>query len=204
MELSEFAFRTILLFMPGLIGHTIYDTLTVHKETKPTTIIVQTLFFGLTSYFVYYLLTRIPCLNLEATALDYLRDSSKALNFKEVFISSLLAIPLGFSAVLIQKHSILFRFAHKVNLSNKFSDIDVWAYVVNSKNIGWVVLRDLDNNMAYQGFVEAFSDSATDKDYIELMLKDVIIYKNDTGEEMGEMKALYLARNRDRILLEIP
>lgn len=34
MELSEFTFRIILIFVPGLISFLIIDKLTIHKEFK--------------------------------------------------------------------------------------------------------------------------------------------------------------------------
>jgi len=43
MELSEFTFKIILIFVPGLISFLIIDKLTIHKEFKVHQIIINSL-----------------------------------------------------------------------------------------------------------------------------------------------------------------
>lgn len=55
--------------------------------------------------------------------------------------------------------------------------------------------------MAYLGWVRAFSDPEQKR---ELILQDVDIYTNDTGEYCYSAPLMYLARQRDDMTVEIP
>jgi hypothetical protein len=125
------------------------------------------------------------------------------LNFWEIFWATILSIPLGFLVSFFINKKALHKIAKKIRVSKKFGELDVWSHIMNS-NIpgpGWVVVRDKENNLMYEGWVLAFSES-TERD--ELFLKDVKVFTNDTAQELYEVPALYLPRNRSNLIIEFP
>lgn len=71
---------------------------------------------------------------------------------------------------------------------------------MNSADTKWITVRDSENNIMYDGFVRAFSDNSKET---ELLLEDVSVYKNDSGEHLYDTNVLYLSLNRGKISIEI-
>lgn len=201
MQISEFTFRIILIFIPGLITFTIINNLTVHKETKLHQILLNSLIFGFICYAGYYLITLSPYFNLEFSFIEMLTKESAILNFKEILIATSLSIPIGAFFSFLINYKILHKIAHMLKISNKFGDTDVWSYLMNLKMPEWIIVRDIENDLMYEGWVQVFSDS-TEKN--ELFLRDVKVYKNSTGDELYEIPGLYLARKRESLTVEFP
>lgn len=205
MQLSEFAFRIILLFIPGLISFIIIDNLTFHKEYKLYNIIIYSLILGFLCYYLYYaiiiILKYLIDINLSLSFFHIISDNRAEINLNEIIWVSVISIPLGFIFTFLINYKILFRIAHTFRISNKFGDIDVWSYIMNLEIPEWVIIRDRENNIMYEGWIQAFSDS-TEKD--ELFLRDVIVYENSTGDEMYRTPGLYLPRNRNKLIVEFP
>lgn len=217
MQISEFTFRLILLFIPGIIAFIIVDCLTIHKERKLYEILIYSLLFGFLSYLMYgiviYFFGLIKALAVLLSQLNYklefsflksLTDNSIALDLKEIFIVTFLSIPVAFVFVYLINYKILYRIAHKLNISKKYGDIDLWSYIMNMKTSDseWVVVRDIENDLMYEGWIQAFSDSSEKND--ELFLRDVKVYKNSTGDELYDIPAIYLSRERKNLLIEFP
>ena len=125
------------------------------------------------------------------------------INPKEIIIVTFISIPIGFIFSFLINHKYLFRFAHKMKISKKHGDIDVWSYLMNSDEdkIEWVVIRDVKNDLMYEGWVELFSDG-TEPD--EIFIRDVKIYKNSTCESMYDVPGLYLSRKKENLRIEFP
>lgn len=201
MTLSEFTLRIILIFLPGLISFMITEQLTVHKETQTYRFFIYSLMLGFLCYLIYYLISLKVFLNSSFYFIQSLSNNQLPLNFWEIFWATMLSIPLGFLVSFFINKKILHKIAKKIGASKKFGDLDVWSYIMNSQMPEWVVVRDKENNLMYEGWVHAFSES-TERD--ELFLKDVRVFTNDTAQELYEVPALYLPRNRDNLIIEFP
>ena len=59
--------------------------------------------------------------------------------------------------------------------------------------------RDHSNDLILDGWVQAFSDDSKDA---EILIRDVSVYKNSTGERLYQIGAMYLSRNRQDISIE--
>ena len=70
---------------------------------------------------------------------------------------------------------------------------------MNSNMPGWVVVRDIENDLAYEGWIHAFS-VGNERD--ELFLRDVKVFTNKTAEELYAVPALYLPKNRESLTIE--
>jgi len=75
------------------------------------------------------------------------------------------------------------------------------ALLFNSDEIGWVDVRDISRDLVHEGWVDAFSDDATAP---EVLLRDVAVYRNTSGELMYKTPRAYLKLRTDDIVIEYP
>lgn len=115
--------------------------------------------------------------------------------------ASAVTLPVGFILSLLINRGVLHRVAKCLKISNKFADLDVWSYLFNSGIPEWVVVKDIQNDLMFEGWVEAFSETVTEN---ELFLRDVKVYRDSTGEELYSIQGLYIARSREALTIEFP
>ena len=73
---------------------------------------------------------------------------------------------------------------------------------MNKRDSEWVVVRDLEDDLIYEGWIVAFSDSTADFD--EMLLTDAQVYRNSTGEELYKVSGLYLSMRHGNKTIEFP
>lgn len=205
MEFSEFTLRIFWLFLPGIISFIIVDKLTIHKETKMHQIVINSMILGFVSYlfcfipmFLFKLIFKI---NYHFVFLEALTNNELKLSFSEIISVTLFSVPIGFLAAFLINNKFLFRIAHRLNITRKIGDADIWSYIMNleDQKSEWVLIRDMENDLMYEGYIEAFSDS-TEID--ELFLRNVKVFKNSTAQELYEVPGLYLPRKRENLVME--
>lgn len=205
MDISEFAFKLLLLFFPGLICAFLVDQLTVHRPRENFLFIIQSFVLGLLSYFSYWAILRIAAkifpekINPSLTFLRALTDSNTQYSFREIAYVTVCAVVIGLMFTFLSQHKVLNRVARNIGLTKKFGELDVWGFFMNVKEIEWVTVRDHANDLILDGWIQAFSDDSKDA---EILLRDVSIYKNSTGEALYQVGAMYLSRNRQDISIE--
>ena len=110
------------------------------------------------------------------------KDSAAAYSsLTEISYVSLLALPVAAGVSFALNHKWLHKLAAAIKVTKKFGDLDVWAFVFNSNVTEWVTVRDIKNDLTYQGWVHAFSDTCTPN---QLLLRDVQVFRNSTGDEL--------------------
>ncbi|MFW6232242.1 MAG: hypothetical protein ACOC37_04225 [Spirochaetota bacterium] len=129
MDITEFAFRLFLLFLPGIIAFLIVDALTVHPKTTPFFAVVQSGVLGLLSYLAYYAIS-VPT-GLPFSFVLAISDASIPVVPLEVLISAALAFPVGLAVAALIYHKVLYRTANWLHVSRKISDPGVWSHVLN-------------------------------------------------------------------------
>jgi hypothetical protein len=206
MEITDFAVKIILLFIPGIIAFLIIESITVHKEIKIHRLIIYSLLLGFICYSIFNLIMIIIEHNVNYRCSFFISltgNSAQSLNLIEIFYVTLISILVGFISSTLINYKILHKIAFTFKASKKFGDIDVWGYIMNSSNedIEWVVVRDIENDLIYEGWVNAFSDG-NDRD--EMFLRYVIVFRNSTGVKLYEVPAMYLPRKRDKLIIEFP
>lgn len=224
MDLSTFTYKIILIFFPGIISFIIFDLLSGHKEYKTERFFLLSFVFGIASYFLsfilYYFITFIICCsdiiiykfpicetfrhNFYSTSILISNThifNDKLFNSYEFFISTILSIVFVAPVIsYITYHKLLFKISRKYNITNDHGHIDVLSFLFNSKDVEWIVVRDKETEITYQGWLHSFSDG-NGKD--EMLLSDVKVYKND-GAEIYETEWLYLSYKPDKIIIESP
>jgi hypothetical protein len=140
-------------------------------------------------------------INTNVIFLGALVDEKAKIDFGEILKVSLLSVVFGFLIATIINRKYLHRFSQKIGITKKFAEIDVWGYLLNSKDdeLRWVRVRDTENNLCFEGWVEAFSDTHKNN---KLFIRDVIVFKNDTGNQLYNVPGLYISRNPDNLTLE--
>lgn len=204
MDISEFAFRLLLLFLPGIICAFIVDELTTHRPRESFFFIMQAFVYGLMSYFLYWVVVKLlsikfPAANNSFQFLQALTDSNAKFSFPEIFYVSACSIIVGLLLTFAVQRKILNHVARWMQVTNKFGDLDVWGYLMNNEKMEWITVRDHTNDLAYDGWVEAFSDDSKDA---EILLRDVSVYVNSTSEPLYQVGAMYISRDRQDITIE--
>ena len=205
MEISEFFFKLLLLFFPGILCAYSVDHLTTHRPREWFFFLLQSFVFGLIAYFLYWLgLNLVHSLwpnkvTLDMNFMHALVDSGVPFSFQEIAIVSVVGIALSCLIIVGSRFKMLNRFANRIGITNKFGELDVWGYMLNMKDVVWVTVRDHVNDVIYDGWIQAFSDDSQDA---ELLLRDVSLYKNSTGKRLYQVGAVYLSRNREDISIE--
>ena len=96
MGVTEFSFRLMMVFLPGVIAFIIIDNLTSHRETKIHHWIIYSLLLGFLSYFPWGIITEaqhiIYKMNVSMQFVVNLIDPKTSINFYEILIASITAI----------------------------------------------------------------------------------------------------------------
>ena len=206
MNITDFTIRLLLLFLPGLICAYLVDTFTTHKERKPFFFILQSFVYGFILYLIYwiliYFLSKVgfkSCLP-KVSFMEALLNKNSPISFLEIIIVCSFAVIFSYIFSWILNKNIHFKIAYKLSVTNKFAEADVWEFTFNSKDIDeWVTVRDHKYNLAYLGWANAFSENSNKP---ELLLRDVSVYDNTTGERLYQIGCMYISRNREDITLE--
>lgn len=204
MQISEFTFRLLLLFFPGVICAYLVDTLTIHRPRSNLQFLLNSLIFGLASYLSYWSALWVaahfgvghqqPLVFLRA-----LTDATVPVSFREVAVATAVAVGIALVLTAVSTYKLHFRIAHKLRLTKKFGDLDVWGFVFNSPQVQWATIRDHGRNLVYDGAIRLFSDGLENP---EILLDEVKVYKNDSGEHLYDVTSLYLCLKRDEIVIE--
>lgn len=206
IEFSEFVFRLLLIFIPGLIAFIIVKQLTTHKKYEFYEEAIYSFVLGWVSYFGYYISLKLLNLIFKTTFefyfLGILTDKAKPLNFQEILVVSLFSVIVGLAFSLAINQSWLNWFAQKIKVSSKFGDLSVFDFVMNSSSINeWVVIRDLKNDHMYQGWIAAFPDDTEENG---IFLKEATVFVNSTGKKMYDTPGLYIERDRKDLIYDFP
>jgi hypothetical protein len=205
MELSEFTFRLLILFFPGIICAYVIDKLTIHKPREVSFFLLTAFVLGLICYFSYWMGIKSigyiwpNWIDSNVTFLKALTNSNIYFSFREIIVVSLLSVVLACLVSVASKFKLVTHITHFLRITKKFGELDVWGYTLNLKEVVYVTVRDHKNDLVYDGWVQAFSD---DSKNAELLLRDVSLYKNSTGERLYQVGAVYLSRVRDDISIE--
>jgi hypothetical protein len=126
-------------------------------------------------------------------------DTKVAFSFQEILWACLIAAASGLIFSLVSNHKWFSRVARCIGVTKKSGELDVWGFYFNLQEISWVAVRDHKNDLIYEGWVLGFSDNSKEA---ELLLRDVSVYRNLTGERLYQVGAVYLSLRRDEISIE--
>ncbi len=210
MQLNAFIIRIAFLALPGILGSAIYRKLRGRTTKRVWENLIEILLFSVVSYALYgaalefysYLSLRGSESGTDAGklhALQALFDSKPPVVWYEILVASSVGVALGFAASYAHKFKLLIRMALRMRATDRAGDEDVWDYVFNDPRTEWVLVRDHKLNLMYFGYVRSYSDSEKER---ELLLENVDVYQNATGEKLYATEVLYLSRQRHDLSVE--
>ena len=125
--------------------------------------------------------------------------------FKDICICAIGATITGIISGLILSSIIYYKvpfiIAKALKISYKIGNVDIWSYYFTSQDFpGWVVVRDLEKDLMYQGWVRASTDSSDDVD--ELLLWNVSVFTNSTGELIYNADFILIPGAHKNMLIE--
>ena len=211
MDLSDLTVRILLLFFPGVLCAMFVDSLTTHRERTAPVFALHAIVLGVTTY---------ATLHGVAVSLNWLSgffreapwalgvtffrnvsaDAETGLVWGEILLAAVWSVPLALALTKVLESKYLHRVAHGLGVTRKFGDLDVWSLMFNSDDVEWVVVRDLSYDLSYLGWVKAFSETAEEA---QLLLHDVVVSRNSTGDHLYEVGGLFVARDRNEMLIEL-
>lgn len=209
MPFTELTLRLLLLFLPGLLCAFLVAKLTVHRETKPFQLMLAAFVYGCLCYLLYFCIywACIKGHNLFADTPrrtnfvfgKALLDVKVQLDFSEIVGASALAIPLGIGIGIFATRKWGYKIARFLGATNRFGNVDIWNYFLNSDEVEWVRVRDTEDDLIFEGWVNLFSDEFKVN---ELVLRDVKVYQNSSGKYLYDVPAVYLARKPTALMIE--
>ena len=204
MGLSELTIKVILLFFPGLIAFVIVDQLTVHKEYKGHFVFIYALILGIFSYFFYFLII---------TTVNYFFETKFSINFikslteknanidvKEVIFTTFFGAFIGLAFSFSINRNYFFRFSRKLGLSNKIGEIGVWSHLFQFGESHYVVIRDIEADLMFKGWIALNSDETDNRE--EIFLRDVSVFQNSSGKHYYSTPALYFSRKKEHLIID--
>ena len=211
MEFTSLTIRLLLLFFPGIVCYVTVDTLTVHRDRKTHEVFLLSFVYGVLAYLIYSI-----CKALGNTTLDQVKglyipppkisfltalagDVAK-IDVIEICAVTILAVILGIAVSVAFNRYWIHDAARWFKITKKFGQPDVWSFAFNTNEVEWATIRDLERNQMFQGYIRAFSDIEEGRK--EVLLTEVTVYNETTGERLYEADHMYLARNRDNITIE--
>jgi len=202
--MTEFALRIVLLFFPGILCALLVESLVPTRGWSDTRFALYSLVLGLGSYLTFALGMAIIHWEWPPKIWFFRALTSQGpldLDYREILSVSGIALVIGLLVCTGLNKHYLHKAAQRVRISGKFGDLDVWAYMFNSSDLTdrWVVVRDFARDLAFEGWVSAFSETASDN---ELLLREVVVYQSSTSLKLYDVESVYLSRKKDELTIE--
>jgi hypothetical protein len=202
--MSELTIKLIIILIPGAIATLIFGKLILHKEWSSFRFVLYSVLFGILSYLTLQLiingLNLCNCYDLaELTIWNNLNDAS-SIPYREVGLASVVSVVLAFAAVLIENRKLINKVAELLGISGKYGDENLYSMFLNSKNVQYIYLRDIKNQLTYHGWVKSFSE---DDNISEILLSDVAVYNYSDSTLLYQVEEVYLSLNKYEIIIEL-
>lgn len=203
MSVTDYTFRLLLLFLPGIIAFVIIDNLTVHRETKLQHRAVYSLLLGFLSYLPWMLVSELVQyvyrIELPVQFVVSLTDRNAQINFYEIFLASVFGVVLGCVLCKALNDRWLYHLARAFRISNKFQEIDAWANCIAIYKPTWVRVRDREKKTIYDGRLISTSDP-NERDGI--VLEEVKVY-TENSELLYEVQVIYIPNKMENLTIEL-
>jgi len=207
--MNQFVVSLIVIFVPGIIAAVISDKITVHSKWNSFKFSLYALVLGLISYtflqIIFYAIDIIKSFSFNVSSWSHLAVWNRAVSdafmipHKEVVLATLLSIPVAFFASFLINYKVFNKLANKFNISSKFGDENLYSYYLNTDEMDWVYVRDIENNLTYQGRVNSYSENDRMQ---ELVLYEVTVFRYEDSAQLYSIPAVYLTKENGKFIIE--
>jgi hypothetical protein len=206
MSIDVTLVKIVIIVFPGIIAFGLFNTLRASRSNSLWEASLEIFVF---SFLSYYLLATIQ--NLLTWGFNFNLGSiipnninaiieKATLSWMDLLLASLLALLIGILSAFAYNNKIVNKFGQLIHVTKKYGDEDVWEYMLNSPNIEWIYVRDLENELTYYGYAKTFSDSNQKR---EILLTDVDVFNSCDGAKIDSLPAVYLPLS-EKYVIEIP
>ncbi len=210
--MNEFAVIIGVILFPGLIAAVICDKLVVHTiKWDSFKYGIYSFIFGVLSYVllqaIYAFSQLLPNCDCSITAAEQIvlkvwtivKPKELDISLREVFYATLLAPIIAALCASVVNFKLINKLAKKLNISMKFGDENLYSFFLNSDDVSWVYVRDIKNNITYEGKVVSFSETDSIQ---ELVLTNVTLYCYETSVKLYSIPDIYIAKPVGEFIIE--
>lgn len=207
MDISSLLIRIVFLVLPGIICRRLYRSLIGKRVQKDWEDFSEILIFSLISYLVYGVaILIVNKLHIYYTPIYFTTfqawfDEKVPIHWFEIVWASAVSLIIAFFASAINKYKVINTLGKFFRVTDQMGETDIWDYLHKNSTYEWFVIRDLKFDLAYFGWIEAFSDSG---DKRELIIREVDVYSNATGILLYSADVVYCSRDQYDISIEVP
>lgn len=210
--MNELAVAIVIILFPGILATIISDKVTVHNTRWDSFkfgmysfvlgascyILLQIVTYSFDLIFSMFIgFNHIEWSHLEVWSI--ITNTETKIKLLELFQAILLALPVAFFASYLINHKIFNKLSKKLHISNKYGDENLFSYYLTSNDIDWVYVRDIENNLTYQGRVDSYSEN--DK-IQEIVLYNVTVFSYDESDELYSLPSIYLCKSMGKFIIE--
>lgn len=199
----------IVILVPGIIAAVICDKITVHSKWNSFKFSLYALILGLIAYaglqLIYYVIDVIKAYPVNVEAWTHLKiwitvvSNSQNIPADEIVSATLLSLPVAFLASFLVNYKVFNKLAKKIKVSSKYGDENLYSYYLNAKEIDWVYVRDIENNLTYRGRIESYAEN----DHMqELVMYDVTVFRYEDSAELYSTPTVYLSKEMGKFIIE--
>ncbi|MDE0230124.1 MAG: hypothetical protein OXJ62_14825 [Spirochaetaceae bacterium] len=203
-DLNSFVVTLAVMLVPGYLGAQVYRSLGRSARDRAMMSwgdFLQVLVFALVGLFPGLMLSGIFGWWQPPALLTMSGDALASPHWLfDLVVPSCFAALVGMVAAAISNRKLLYRLIARPLGIQRNGHEDVWTYLMNSKELDWIFLRDHRFGLVYKGWIELYSDSGSSR---ELTLKDVDVFDNASGRHLYEVSRLYVARDQHEVSVEI-
>lgn len=201
-----------IIMLPGIISSVICDKIIIHHPKWDyfkfslysfvlgiaTYILLQIILFVFDIFFS----TLFSLENISWSRLivwNFIFDCNSKLSLFEVFQATSLSMPVAFFASWCVHFKFFTKAAQILKISNKYGDENLFSFYLNAKEIDWVYIRDIENNLTYEGQVLSFSENDNIQ---EIVLSNVTIYSYKDSVKYYSVPSIYLCKKIGSMIIE--
>ena len=233
MQLNGFVLRLALLVLPGLLGSKLYRKLRGKTDKETWEDFTEILLFSIISYVAYFIFAMLLAWGLrhlpvalqnflhpappnapaaavsvpttQESELQSFVDDKSPLDGWKIVGATLISVIVAFTASAISTKQFVNRIGFWAGATRRQGDACVWT--IFNRNYApptqyqWAFIRDAKANLVYFGVIRYFSDPG---ELHELVLENVTVYKNDSGQRLYEAAVIYVARDAGDLTIEFP
>lgn len=208
MELSVLTLRVVLLFFPGVLCALVVHALTIQRDRTTPQFLTSAFVYGVSTYLLLAGVREVCARGAEAlgwsqpprvTFFNVLTNERAKIAWGEIGLSAVMALVLALLISAAANHHVLHRVAERLHVSRRFGQADVWGHFLDSPRTNWVIVRDVNADLLFEGWVDAFSDTGVDP---QLLLSDVSVYRASTGTKLHDRKRVYLTPRKESVIIE--
>lgn len=207
--MNQLVITVIVILFPGILAAVVCDKITIHSNWTSFKFGLYALLLGVAAYCVLQSLVFLwdvkhmykgtfeswTQLKIWSSAIK----TGAKLEPWEVIASSFLSIPTALFASWIVNYKVITKIAQTLRFTTKFGDENLYSYYLNTDELDWIYIRDIENKLTYQGKIHSHAEN----DHMqEIVLTEVSVYSYENSEHLYDIPTIYMSRPLGTLIIE--